>query len=369
MPNVPFLDVAASYAELADELDAAYRRVVASGTFILGQELEAFEREFAAYCGAAHCVGVANGLEALYVTALAMDIGPGDEVIVPAHTFIATWLAVSQTGARPIPVDVDPATFNIDCDRIRAAITTRTRAILPVHLYGQTADMDRVRSLAEDFGLLVIEDAAQAHGASCKQVRAGVLGNAAAFSFYPAKNLGAFGDGGAVVTNDAALDARIRRLRDYGSEGKYDHPERGINSRLDPLQAAFLRVKLRRLEEWNDRRRQIAGRYRKELADIPELGLPQVPAWADPCWHLFVVTHPDRDGLRRRLTELGIETGIHYPAAPHQSGAYAADSQHAEMPVTEQLARTVLSLPIGPHLTDRQADRVIQAVAAATAGR
>lgn len=359
--EIPFLDIAAQHAEIRAELDGAWRRVADRGWFILGEEVAAFEREFAAYCETAHCVGVGNGLDALHLILRGYGIGPGDEVIVPAHTFIATWLAVMFAGARSVPVEPDARTWNIDPTRIEAAITPRTRAILPVHLYGQPADMEAINEIARRYGLKVIEDAAQAHGARYRGRRAGGLGDAAGFSFYPGKNLGALGDGGAVVTNDAALAARIRALRNYGSEEKYRHDEPGFNSRLDELQAAFLRVKLRRLDEWNRRRGELAGLYMERLKDV-DIGLPQVPAWADPAWHLFVVRTPRRDALQRHLAQAGIGTVVHYPLPPHRQKACSALSDSWNLPQAEQLSSEVLSLPMGSTLAPDQLVRVVSAV-------
>ena len=363
--NVAFLDLGAAYRELQPQLDAAVARVLASGHYILGPEVEAFEAEFAAYCGARHGIGVANGLDALHLVLRAMDVGPGDEVIVPSNTYIATWLAVSQCGAIPVPVEPDPATHNIDPQRIEAAITPRTKVILPVHLYGQPADMDAILSIARRHGLRVLEDAAQAHGARYKGQRIGAHGDAVAWSFYPGKNLGALGDGGAITTNDDALADRLRVLRNYGSRVKYVNEVQGWNSRLDPLQAAVLRVKLAHLDAWNDRRSDIAALYLRELAGT-DIGLPQVPAWADPAWHLFVVRHPRRDDLQRRLGDAGIGTLIHYPIPPHRQQAYAGLGlgDHA-YPIASRLAAEVLSLPMGPHLSVAQAQQVVAAVKAA----
>jgi dTDP-4-amino-4,6-dideoxygalactose transaminase len=363
--NVPFLDLKAAYAELQDELDAAYRRVQESGWFILGQECEAFEAEFAAYCGAAHCVGVGNGLDALHLVLRAWEIGAGDEVIVPSNTFIATWLAVSYAGATPVPVEPDARTYNLDPARIEEAITPRTKAIIPVHLYGQPADMEPIDELAAKYGLLVLEDAAQAQGASYRGRRAGGLGHAAGFSFYPGKNLGAHGDAGAVVTNDAALADKIRVLRNYGSRVKYDHEALGFNARLDELQAALLRVKLTKLDEWNARRRRVAEFYLQTLEGAPDLALPHVPAWADPVWHLFVVRHPERARLQAHLTAAGIGTIIHYPCPPHLQPAYAELAYApGRLPHAEQMAAEVLSLPMGPHLSDDAAQYVVEQLAA-----
>lgn len=361
--TVPFLDLGAQHAEIAEDLLEAYQRVVAGGRFIRGPEVEAFEAEFAAYCGAGHCVGVGNGLDALTLILRAYDIGPGDEVIVPAHTFIATWLAVSQAGATPSPVEPDINTCNIDPTLIEAAISPRTRAIMPVHLYGQPADMDAVLEIAGQHGLKVIEDAAQAHGAHYKGRRCGSLGDAAGFSFYPGKNLGALGDGGAVVTDDPDIAARVRRIANYGSGRKYEHRESGVNSRLDEIQAAFLRVKLRHLDEWNARRAANAATYRDLLSEISDLTLPSVPQWADPVWHLYVVRHPQRDRLAAALARREIGTLIHYPVPPHLSGAYGAGGWvRRDLPTSERLANEVLSLPMGPHATASDILRTAEAL-------
>jgi dTDP-4-amino-4,6-dideoxygalactose transaminase len=349
--NVPFLDVRASYLELKHEIDCVYARVMQSGRYILDEEVEAFERAFASYCGARHAIGVGNGLDALHIILRGYEIGPGDEVIVPANTYIATWLAVSYAGATPIPVEPDPRTFNLDPCCIESAITPRTRAIIAVHLYGQTADMDLVCDIARRWGLKVIEDAAQAHGASYKGRKAGVLGDAAAFSFYPTKNLGAFGDAGAVATNDDALAEKARLIRNYGSAAKYSNEMKGLNSRLDPVQAGFLRAKLVHLDEWNKRRRRIASFYLEALKEAAGLTLPFVPSWAEPVWHLFVVRHRQRERLQSFLREAGIDTLIHYPVPPHLSGAYREHRwKQGDLPLTEEMAGSVLSLPIGPHL-------------------
>jgi dTDP-4-amino-4,6-dideoxygalactose transaminase len=358
--NVPFLNLEAAYASLQSELDAAAQRVMASGSFILGAEVSAFEEEFAAYCGTKFCIGVGNGLDALHLILRAFDIGPGDEVIVPSNTYIATWLAVSYAGATPIPVEPDVATFNLDPASIEAAITPRTRAIIPVHLYGQPADMDPINEIAKRYDLKVAEDAAQAHGARYKGRRVGTLGIAAGFSFYPGKNLGALGDAGAVVTNDDALADQIRVLRNYGSRTKYINDSKGFNSRLDELQAAMLRVKLRKLDEWNERRQLIAKDYLLKLEGIPNLRLPSFPKWMDPVWHLFVVRHQNRDSLQKHLTDAGVGTLIHYPQPPHLQNAYAElGYTRASFPISEQMAAQVLSLPIGPHLSNEEAQYVI----------
>jgi dTDP-4-amino-4,6-dideoxygalactose transaminase len=360
--NVPFLDLKAPYLELKADLDAAYRRVMDSGWYILGREVEAFEEEYAAFCGVKHCIGVGNGLDALHLILRAMGIGPGDEVIVPANTFIATWLAVSYVGAKPVPVEPEQRTYNIDPARIEAAITTRTKAIVPVHLYGQPADMDPICAIARRHGLRVVEDAAQAHGARYKGRRAGSLADAAGFSFYPGKNLGAFGDGGAVTTDDDELAASIRTLRNYGSQHKYHHDCQGYNSRLDEIQAAWLRVKLSKLDEWNSRRAQLAGFYLDDLLNCG-VTLPQVLEGVEPAWHLFVLRCPRRDSLLPLLAKAGVGTLIHYPVPPHLQGAYANFGMQSGMfPLTEQMAREVFSIPLGPHLTQHEAVSVAAAL-------
>lgn len=349
---VPFLDLGAAYRELKAEIDEAVSRSLNSGWYILGPEVEAFESAYAEYCGAKYAIGVANGLDALHLALRAMDIGPGDEVIVPSNTYIATWLAVSQCGATPVPVEPVDATYNINPGLIEAAITPRTKAIIPVHLYGQPADMDEILAIAGKHGLRVLEDGAQAHGARYKGKRLGGHGDAVAWSFYPGKNLGALGDGGAITTNDPALAGRLKMLRNYGSKVKYVNEEMGYNSRLDPIQATVLSVKLRYLDEWNGRRKAIAALYLERL-QATGLKLPQVPDWADPVWHLFVIRHPQRDALAKHLNQAGIGTLIHYPIPPHKQQAYASAGfdPHA-FPLANRMADEVLSLPIGPQLNE-----------------
>ena len=362
---IPFLDLGAAYRELRPETDAAVSRVLESGWYILGPEVEAFEAEWAAYCNAKHAVGLANGLDALTLALRALDIRPGDEVIVPSNTYIASWLAVTRVGATPIPVEPDVTTHNIDPARIEAAITSRTRALLPVHLYGQPADMDPILDIASRHGLRVIEDAAQAHGARYKGKRIGAHGDVVCWSFYPGKNLGALGDAGAITTNDAALAERVALLRNYGSRQKYVNEEAGVNSRLDPIQAAVLRVKLAVLDEWTDRRRSLATAYTEGLAEC-SLTLPYVPDWADPAWHLYVVRTSDRDALQDCLSESGIGTLIHYPIPPHMQAAYAGLGIAPEaLPVARDLAGKVLSLPMGPHLNLGQVDQIIASLRSA----
>lgn len=350
--QIPFLDLGAINNSHRAGLEAAFKRVLDSGWFIMGKELEAFEAEFAAYCGTKQCIGVGNGLEALHLILRAMEIGTGDEVIVPSNTYIATWLAVSNVGATPVPVEPDEATFNLNPALIEAAITPRTKAIMAVHLYGQPADMAPICEVARRNGLKVIEDAAQAHGARYKGMPVGSLGDAAGFSFYPGKNLGALGDGGAVTTDDENLATRIRVLRNYGSEVKYHNEVKGYNSRLDELQAALLGEKLKYLDNENNQRAKLSALY-TELLSATELVLPIVPAWAGPVWHLYVVRSCKRDRLQSYLHQNGVGSMIHYPIPPHLQPAYSELGLMSGMfPVSEAIHNTVLSLPMGPHLND-----------------
>ena len=361
--KVPFLDLAASYRELQSEIEAEVLQSLRSGCYIGGANVEAFESDFAAFTQVRHCIGVANGLEALHLALRALRIGLGDEVIVPSNTFIATWLAVSGCGAIPVPVEPDNTTYNIDVAAIEAAITPRTRAIIPVHLYGQPANLEVILKIARRHGLRVLEDAAQAHGARYNGKPIGGHGDIAAWSFYPGKNLGALGDAGAVTTNDDGLADRIRVLRNYGSRQRYVNEVQGYNSRLDPVQATVLRVKLRHLTDWNARRTRIAIRYSNELTDCG-LTLPVVPDWADPVWHIYCIRHPIRDRLRDRLTEAGVETLIHYPIPPHLQEAYVQlGYRKGAFPVAELMADTLISLPIGPAMQDDQVSHVISALA------
>ncbi|MEH2082659.1 MAG: DegT/DnrJ/EryC1/StrS family aminotransferase [Nostoc sp.] len=358
--TIPFLDLKTSCLEIRQELDEAYRKFIESGWYILGQELEAFEAEFASYCNVQYCIGVGNGLDALHLILRAMNIGLGDEVIVPANTYIATWLAISHAGATPVPVEPNEKTYNIEPKNIEVAITSKTKAILAVHLYGQPADMDSINEIAARYELKVIEDAAQAHGARYKGRRVGSLGDAAGFSFYPTKNLGALGDGGAVTTNDGELADKINLLRNYGSRVKYFNEIKGFNSRLDELQAAFLRMKLTRLDEWNARRAWVANQYLEKLSTVTDLTLPFVPAWAEPVWHLFVVRHSKRSDFQKHLKDSGIGTLIHYPVPPHLCDAYIEEQHLGSFPITEQMAKDVLSLPIGSHMNNEDVMRVIR---------
>jgi dTDP-4-amino-4,6-dideoxygalactose transaminase len=366
--SIPFLDLKAINLTQQEEIEQAMRRVLHSGWYVLGKEVSAFEEAFAAYCGTKHAIGVANGLDAIFLLLKAYGVGPGDEVIVPSNTYIATWLAASHCGATPVPVEPVEGTYNLDPARVEAAITPRTRAIIPVHLYGQTADMEPLMALAAKHNLKVIEDAAQAHGALYRGRKVGALGHAAAFSFYPGKNLGALGDAGGITTDDDELALKLRTLRNYGSQKKYHNEMAGYNSRLDELQAAVLSAKLPALDGQNRARAAIAAIYDEGLAGIASLRLPEVPEWAEPVWHLYVVRHARRDALAAKLAEAGVGTLVHYPLPPHRQPAYA-DLSLAEgaLPISEAIHREVLSLPMGPTLTEDQARQVVVAVRAAVA--
>lgn len=355
---IPLIDLQAAYQELKTELDIAYERVMRSGRFILGEEVQVFEQKFASYCNAKYCIGTGNGLDALHLILRAYDIGPGDEVIVPSNTFIATWLAVSHAGAAPVPVEPNIETYNIDPSRIEEKITGRTKAIIVVHLYGQPADMDEINRLANKYGLKVIEDAAQAHGARYKDRQVGSLGDSAAFSFYPTKNLGAYGDAGCVTTNNQLLAEKILFLRNYGSKVKSLHDIKGFNSRLDELQAAFLSVKLQKLDEWNKKRSKIAAQYMEGL-QADNIILPKVPDWARPVWHLFVIRSHERDVIQKRLEAKNIISMIHYPFPPHYAGAYREDHL-GRYELAELLSKQILSLPISPYLSKSNVEGIIE---------
>ena len=357
---IPFLDLGRSHAPIRSLLDEAYDRVMDSGWFIMGPELEAFEDEFARYCGVKHCIGLGNGLDAIKLLLIAHGIGAGHEVIVPSNTFIATWLAVTQCGATPVPVEPLISTYNLSAQKVEAAITPRTKAIIPVHLYGQPADMDAINVIAERHKLVVIEDAAQAHGALYKGRKVGSLGAGAAFSFYPGKNLGGLGDAGAAVTDNDDIASELRKLRNYGSSVKYIHETPGFNSRLDEMQAAFLRVKLSRLDGWNDQRRQIAGAYFTLLANCG-VELPETLGGTDPVWHLFVIRSERRNELQEFLKKNGVATVIHYPHAPHKQKCYA-EFGHRSFPIAENLAETVLSLPMFPQIEKNEVSRVAELI-------
>jgi len=361
--RVPFLDLQAIQAEFERELLEAVRRVLRSGRYILGQEVEAFEEEFATYCEVGHAVGVANGLDALILSLRALGVGRGDEVLVPSNTYIATWLAVSHVGAIPVPVEPLVATCNMDPDLLSSALTSRTRAVIPVHLYGQPADLDPILSFAEQHKLFVIEDAAQAHGARYKGRRIGGHGHAVGWSFYPGKNLGALGDGGAITTNDADLAKTLRTLRNYGSNLKYHNEMIGWNSRLDELQAAFLRVKLPHLDMGNMQRLNISKIYDNELAGVSGLVLPQVIDNVEPVWHLYTIRHTRRNQISKYLAEQGIATMIHYPVPPHRQPAYSDQYLTiGRQPIAESMAEKLLSLPIGPGMSLSQAEATASAI-------
>ncbi|MBF0449361.1 MAG: DegT/DnrJ/EryC1/StrS family aminotransferase [Candidatus Magnetomorum sp.] len=356
--QVPFLDLLQINMAHQTAIQTAMNQVLESGWYILGEQVNAFEKEFAVFCQAKHCIGVGNGLDALHLIIRALNIKAGDEVIVPANTYIATWLAVTYAGATPVPVEPDENTYNIDPKKIENAITPHTRAILPVHLYGQTADMDPIIDIARHHHLYVIEDAAQAHGARYKGRPAGSLGDAAGFSFYPGKNLGALGDAGAIVTNNDHIAERVRLLRNYGSKIKYTNEIQGINSRLDELQAGILRVKLNYLDSENQLRQKWASYYTEHMPKEQVL-LPYVPDAMEPVWHLFVIRHSHRDQLQSKLKEKGIGTLIHYPIPPHISDAYQSlNLPKGTFPLTEQIASEILSLPMGPHLTEADVEYV-----------
>lgn len=357
---VPFVDLAAENAELSDELAAAFERVLRRSRFVLGEEVEAFEAEFAAFCGVAHCVAVRSGSEALHLTLRALGVGANDEVIVPSHTFVATAFAVSWVGALPVFVDIDD-TYTLDPDAVAEAVTEQTRAIIPVHLYGQCADMTPLRELAERHGLSIVEDAAQAHGATYSGRRAGSLGHAACFSFYPSKNLGALGDGGAVVTTDSGLAQRLRSLRDYGRTSKYRHETVGWNGRLDELQAAFLRVKLPQLERRNGARVAIAERYCRELDRI--VSTPRSAADRGHVFHIFAIRSPRRTALQEFLAANSVVAQVHYPIPVHLQPVYRSlPHRSLELTETERAAREVLSLPLFPTMRAEQIDRVVALV-------
>ena len=360
--QIPFLDLRAPYLELQNEIDDNIGHVLGSGSFVLGKAVDAFEQDFAQYIGVKHCIGVGSGLDALHLSLRALGAGPGDEVLVPSNTYIATWLAISEVGATPVPIEPDSITYNMDPGLVEAKITPRTKGIMPVHLYGQPADMDPLLEIARRHGLWVLEDAAQAHGARYKGVHVGGLGDAAGWSFYPGKNLGAFGDGGAITTNNDQLADQLRVLRNYGSRIKYFNEIKGFNSRLDSLQAAVLQVKLKYLDEWNARRRAIADLYTSSLRGTA-LTLPGWPSWAEHVFHLFVVRCQNRDDLQNYLKARGVGSLIHYPVPPHLQSAYGElGFTEGSMPLTEAIHREVLSLPMGPHLRLQHAQMVIEAV-------
>ena len=359
--KIQFVDLVAQYQQIKPEVDAAMAKVCSRGDFILGEDVKLFEQEFAAFCKVPHCVAVANGTEALKLALLACGVGPGDEVITCTHTFIATAFAIHQAGAKPVLVDCNPQTYTIDTAQVERAITPRTKAIIPVHLYGQPADMDPILAVARKHKLYVIEDACQAHGAEYKGRRCGSMGDIAAFSFYPGKNLGAYGDGGAVTTTRADLAERVSLLRNHGQKVKYEHMVKGFNSRLDTLQAVVLRIKLRHLEQWNEARRRAAAKYDRLLAGT-RLVTPKVAPYAKPVFHLYVVQVPDRKKQQAAFDAANISHGIHYPIPVHLQPAFAElGYKLGSFPVTEALVSKIISLPLFPELTDSQIERVVGA--------
>jgi dTDP-4-amino-4,6-dideoxygalactose transaminase len=359
--KVSFLDLQAPYLEIQDDLDEALSSFFKSGQYIGGSCLRTFEQNYANFVGAKSCVGLANGLEAIEISLKALGVGAGDEVIVPSHTFIATWLAVSNCGAVPVPVEPDAKTYSIDINKIKHVITNKTKAIIPVHLYGQPVNLDPIINLAKSNDIYVIEDAAQAHGAFYKGKRIGSHGDVVAWSFYPGKNLGAFGDGGAITTNNLYLAEKIRALGNYGSKEKYVNDVIGVNSRLDPLQAVILDVKLKRLDEWNNRRKKIAEKYLDELKGL-DLILPDEFDLESGAWHLFPVRSAQRDKIMQSLKTKDIHTIIHYPIPPHRQKAYASLFDSVDLKLAEEMSLQLFSLPIGPHLGPEETDFVIEAI-------
>lgn len=364
-PRIPFVDLNGQYCRISGEIHDAIHKVLSRANFVLGGEVDEFERAFAGFVKVEHAIGVSSGLDALRLALAALDIGPGDEVILPANSYIATALAVSAVGAKPVLVDCDPFTYNIDVTQIEPAITRRTRAIIPVHLTGQSADMDHILQIAARRGLRVIEDAAQAHGTLYKGRPCGSLGDMGCFSFYPGKNLGAYGDGGLITTNDAALAERLRCLRNYGQRRKYEHVEKGLNARLDTLQAAVLSVKLKYLPDWNDARMRHAHSYRRRLANTPGIRPQELAAHSNHIYHLFIIETDRRDDFQKHLESQGIQTGIHYPTPIHLQKAYT-DLGHVpgDFPAAERLGSQMLSLPMFPELTEEQIEFVCTTAAA-----
>ena len=365
MTTVPFVDLGAQYATIREEIDPAIARVISECNYVLGPQVEEFERAFASFAGCEHAIGVGSGLDALRLALMGLDVGPEDEVILPANTYIATALAVSAVGARPVLVDCDPTTYNIDPGLVEPAITPRTKVIVPVSLTGQSADMDPLLDIAREHGLQVVEDAAQAHGASYKGHPCGSSGTAGCFSFYPGKNLGAYGDGGMVTTNDGELATRLRRLRNYGQEAKYHHTEKGLNARLDTLQATVLSVKLRHLPEWNEARAARANAYREALGGLGDLDFQRNAAYSTHVYHLFVMETERREALQEHLRRAGVQTGIHYPVPIHRQPAYE-DLGYAEgdFPQAERLAKRMLSLPMYPELSFDHIRRIAEEIGA-----
>ena len=361
--NIPLVDLKAQYSAIRREVNEALQAVLSEASYILGPQVSEFEKNFAAFCDSKYCVGVGSGTDALHLIFRALEIGPGDEVIVPAFTFVATALGVSLAGAKPVLVDVQRENALINSDLFEEAITPRTKAIVPVHLYGRCADMDRIRAIGDKYHLKIVEDAAQAHGAKFKGLSAGSLGDAAAFSFYPGKNLGAYGDGGAITTNDPHLAERLRLIRNWGSTKKYHHEELGVNSRLDSVQAAVLNVKLKYLREWNAKRRSIASYYTERLADRADIRLPTDSVDQVPVYHLYVLRVRDRKERIEKLHKMGIEAGIHYPFPIHRLEVYQhLATKRRRLDESESWASECLSLPIYPELTEAKADQVLTAL-------
>ncbi|MDH3604534.1 MAG: DegT/DnrJ/EryC1/StrS family aminotransferase [Candidatus Tectomicrobia bacterium] len=363
--GIPFVDLAVQYESIQAEIDTAMQQVLEQSDFILGRAVHEFEQAFAQFVEVEHAIGVSNGLDALRLALMVLDIGPGDEVILPANTYIATALAVSDVGARPVLVDCDPATYNLHAEAIDVVLTPRTRAIIPVHLTGQAADMDAISEIANQHGVAVIEDAAQAQGTRHRGRPCGSLGTLACFSFYPGKNLGAYGDAGLLTTHDARLAERLRQLRNYGQSVKYEHTERGVNTRLDTLQAAILNVKLRYLPQWNQARARHAENYRRLLCDIGDIRFQQCASYSTHIYHLLIIETAHRDALQRHLTAAGIQTGIHYPKPIHLQPAYGdLGYRRGDFPHTERLADRMLSLPMFPELREEQLKRVVETIQA-----
>lgn len=360
--NIPYLDLKRIHEPLKEEFDQAYQDIMSNQWFIQGKYCRQFEEAFAEYCGAGYCIGVGNGLDAIRIILQAMGIGEGDEVIVPANTFIATVLAITYVGAKPVFVDADEETYNIDFSKIESRITDKTKAVIVVHLYGRAADVTKLAGLKQKYGFKVVEDAAQGHGAMLGNKRAGALSDAAAFSFYPGKNLGALGDGGAVVTSDSALADKVRAIANYGSKEKYVHLYKGCNSRLDEFQAAFLQVKLPHLEEWNEERRRIAGRYKEEIKN-KKLTLPEWDGEKDHVFHIYPILCEDRESLIAYLKEKGIATNVHYPTPIYEQGAYRElEGQREQYPVTNRICAQEVSIPLYPGLTKEEQDYIIESL-------
>ena len=362
---IPFLDLQGGVCELRDELDDAYNRFMDSGRYVLGQEVGKFEKEYASYCQSGHCVGLGSGLDALTLALRALHIGPGDEVVVPTNTYIATWLAVTAVGATIVPVEPAPETYNITADAVSNVISKRTKVVLAVNLYGQPVNYEALLALTQRESLKLVIDNAQAQGAQFKGQNTGGIADIECHSFYPSKNLGAYGEAGAITTNDAELAEHIELLRNYGSRQRYHNEYAGVNSRLDALQAAFLRVKLKHLDSWNDRRRDLAAKYQNGLCELSSLRIPSVPKFATPAWHLYVVRHRDRVSFRESLAEMEIGTEIHYPIPPHASGAYASlEFELEQFPIANQLAAEIVSLPLWPQLESSRCEKIVSACVA-----